>query len=72
MIAIYTILEIILSILLIVVIIFQSRGSGGGIMFGGGGESYRSKRGLEKILFYATIILAALFALVSVLSLINR
>lgn len=70
--SIYTILEIILSLLLIVVIIFQSRGNGGGMAFGGGGESYRSKRGLEKILFYATIILAAFFALVSILSLINK
>ena len=69
---IYTVLEIILSLLLIVVIIFQSRGNGGGMAFGGGGESYRSKRGLEKILFYVTIILAAFFALISILSLVSK
>lgn len=71
MISAYTILQIILSVLLVVIIIFQSRGGGGSLVFGGGGESYRSKRGLEKILFYGTIVLAAFFALISILSLIT-
>lgn len=68
---IFTYIQLVISGLLIVVIILQSRGTTGG-MVGGGGESYRSKRGMEKVLFYATIILAALFALTSILALINR
>lgn len=69
---ILSILQVIIALLLIVCVVLQSRGNSGGIAFGGGTESYRSKRGLEKVLFYATIILAAFFALVSILALINQ
>lgn len=48
----------------------QRRGSEAGIAFGGGGESFRSKKGLEQFLFYATIILAVLFAANSILTLV--
>ncbi len=68
----FTIFQIIISILLVVTVILQSRGSDAGIAFGGGGESFRSKRGLEKVLFYATIVLAVLFAANSILALISR
>jgi len=64
--------QIFISVLLIITVILQSRGSDAGIAFGGGGETFRSKRGLEKVLFYATIILAILFASNSILSLISR
>ncbi|HVZ66781.1 MAG TPA: preprotein translocase subunit SecG [Patescibacteria group bacterium] len=65
---ILNILQIIVSVLLVVVIIFQTRGTEAGITFGGGGQSYRSKKGLEKVLFYATIVLAAIFAFLSIIS----
>lgn len=58
--------QIILSVLLIAAILLQARGTGLGSLWGGTGESYRSKRGLEKALFIATIVLAALFLLLSV------
>jgi protein translocase SecG subunit len=67
---IFAIIQIIVSISLIVVIIMQQRGSEAGIAFGGGGESFRSKRGLEKFLFYATIVLAVVFAANSILTLV--
>ena len=69
---IYPIIQLVIAILLIVVIILQTRGTQAGIAFGGTGESYRSKKGIEKILFYATIVLAVLFASVSILSLVTR
>lgn len=69
---ILTILQMIISLLIIITVILQTRGSQAGITFGGRGESYRSKRGLEKLLFYATIILAVLFASVSILSLLIK
>lgn len=54
--------QIILSISLMVSILLQVRGSGLGNLFGGaGGEFYRSKRGIEKFLFNATIILSGIF-----------
>ncbi len=49
------------SVLLIGAIILQNQGSGLGSAFGGEGNVYRTKRGLEKKLFIATIILSILF-----------
>ncbi len=57
--------QTIIPILLIIVILMQSRGTGLGGTFGGGGGVYLTKRGLEKKLFIATIVLATLFFLVS-------
>ncbi|PIY65272.1 preprotein translocase subunit SecG [Candidatus Shapirobacteria bacterium CG_4_10_14_0_8_um_filter_39_15] len=62
------IVQIIISIALISAILLQARGTGLGAAWGGGGESYRSKRGVEKILFYLTIILAVLFFITSFVS----
>jgi protein translocase SecG subunit len=67
---IFAIVQTVISILLVVTIILQQRGSEAGIAFGGGGESFRSKRGLEKFLFYSTIILTVLFAANSILTLV--
>lgn len=68
----FAIIQIIIAVLLIVTVMLQSRGSSASLAFGGAGESYRSKRGLEKGLFYATIVLAALFAAVSILAIIYQ
>lgn len=61
-------LQILISLLLIGAILIQSQGTGLGSAWGGGGEYYRSKRGVEKILFKATIILSILFLASSVIS----
>ena len=55
------IFQILTSLALIGVILLQAQGTGLGGLFGGGGEEYRSKRGLEKMLFYATIVLSVMF-----------
>lgn len=67
---IFAIIQVVISILLVVAIILQQRGSEAGIAFGGGGGSFRSKKGLEKFLYYGTIILAVLFSANSILTLI--
>ncbi|MFH1749533.1 MAG: preprotein translocase subunit SecG [bacterium] len=54
--------EVVISILLVIVILIQERGTGLGGVFGGEGNVYRSRRGIEKILFNFTIILGVLFA----------
>lgn len=59
------ILEIIASLFLIGTIILQVKGTGLGSAFGGSGELYQSKRGVEKIVFYATIFLCVTFAILS-------
>jgi preprotein translocase subunit SecG len=55
------IIQIILSVLLVATILLQQRGSGLGMAFGGGSDVFRTKRGVEKILHYATIGIAVLF-----------
>lgn len=67
----YSILQMILAAILIGSIILQSRGSTNGMTFGGSGETYRAKKGIERVLFYSTIVSAALFAAVSVIALIS-
>jgi protein translocase SecG subunit len=52
---------IIVAILLIVSILLQQRGSGLGAAFGGEGNVYMAKRGAEKVILWATIVLAILF-----------
>lgn len=64
------IVQIILSALLIFFILAQAKGTGLGTAWGGGGEFYRSKRGVEKLLFYATIVLVVLFLTSSILGVI--
>lgn len=63
--------QIIVSILLIVVILLQAKGSGLSTVFGGEGSFYRSKRGVEKMFVYLTIILAGLFLILSIVLVIT-
>jgi len=66
------IIQIIISVFLIAGILLQQRGSALGSAFGQeGGASYGAKRGAEKKIFLATIILGALFILLSILNLIT-
>ncbi len=55
------IFEIIVSILLILLILTQERGTGLSLTFGGIGHVYHSKRGAEKVIAVATVVLAVLF-----------
>jgi len=68
--SILTLTQIIISIALIVVILFQQRGTGLSAAFGGEGGVYRTKRGIEKTLFMATIVLVVLFFVNAVLNII--
>lgn len=69
---ILSIVQIVISVLLIVFILLQQRGSGLSMTFGGmgGGEFYHSRRGIEKFLHYATILLVVLLVVASLLSLV--
>lgn len=62
--------QIIVSVSLVVVILLQSEGTGLGTVFGGSGSFYRSKRGVEKLFVFITIILASFFLALSVLQVI--
>lgn len=67
-----TVLDIIVAALLIIVILLQMQGSGLSSSLGGTGEFYRSRRSVEKLLLWATVGLAFLFAIISIILLIPR
>lgn len=65
-----TISQIIISILLVTAVLLQQRGGGLAPIFGGEGGIYRTRRGAEKAIFIATVVLSALFLLTAFLNLI--
>jgi preprotein translocase subunit SecG len=64
--------QILFAILMTVAILLQNRGAGLSGVFGGSDNVYRTKRGVEKTLFIATIFLAAAFFLASLLSVVIK
>ena len=65
---ILNIIQLVSAILLVIVILLQNRGTGLGAAFGGEGNVYRTKRGVESVLFKATIVIAVIFLGVSFLN----
>lgn len=57
------VVQILIAGLLMGVILLQGRGSGLASPFGGVGKTFHTRRGLEKVLYYATIFLAGAFTL---------
>lgn len=70
--AIYlSIAQIIIAILLITFVLLQQRGTALGSAFGGeGGGFYATRRGLQKKIFWATIICGILFIILAIANLI--
>ena len=63
--------QIVVSVLLIVLILLQERSSGLSGIFGGSeGGFYQTRRGLEKLVFGSTIVLAIAFAALALLDLV--
>jgi preprotein translocase subunit SecG len=64
------VVQIILSVAVILFILLQVRGAGLGSAFGGSsaGSVFKTRRGVERLIFNLTITFVVLFALVSVLS----
>lgn len=58
---ILNIIQLILAGLLSAMVLMQSRGAGLGSAFGGSGNVFRTRRGLEKKLQVATVVVATLF-----------
>lgn len=63
----FQIIQIILSIALTVSILLQTRGAGLGSVFGGTGTVFKTRRGIDKMLFRMTIGFTVAFCLVSIL-----
>jgi len=63
------VIQIILSVAVILFILLQARSAGLGSIFGGSsaGSVFKTRRGVERLIFNLTIVFVALFALVSVI-----
>lgn len=61
------IVQIVVCAMLVTSVLLQNRAEGLGKMFGGGGEVFRTKRGLEKVLYYLTIGLIIALVVLSLL-----
>ena len=70
MIAVIQIVQYILAGLLIAIILIQQKGSGLGAAFGGSNAIYTTRRGIDAILFKATIVISVLFFAVALLRVI--
>ncbi len=65
--------EIVVSVVLVALVLVQERGAGlGGLLGGGGGSAtpYYTRRGLEKMIYWGTIIAAVLFVALALANLI--
>jgi preprotein translocase subunit SecG len=62
------IIQIIISIAIIALVLLQAKGAGLGGIFGGDGGIYRTRRGVEKTLYQATIGLSVFFFFISLAS----
>jgi preprotein translocase subunit SecG len=60
--------QLLIAIALIVVIMFQLHGGGMGGIFGQTDSVYRTRRGVERSLFILTIVLAVVFVIVAIIS----
>ncbi len=65
-----TIIQLSSALIMTLSILLQQRGSGLGLAFGGSGSVYRTKRGIEYILLWVTVVTAVLFAFTSLLAVI--
>lgn len=64
-----SIAEIIVAVVLIIAVLTQVKGTSGGV-FGGGQSTFRTRRGVERILFQFTLVLGSIFVLLSIASLL--
>ena len=65
------IIQLVIAALLVIAILLQNRGAGLGSAFGGeGGNVYHARRSFEKVIFYATIVLAIVFFAVAFINIL--
>ncbi|HEY3218218.1 MAG TPA: preprotein translocase subunit SecG [Candidatus Limnocylindria bacterium] len=59
--------QIVIAIAVSASILLQARGTGLSSTFGGESTAYRSRRGLERTLFRLTVVLIAVYVVISIL-----
>lgn len=65
-------LNVVVSVVVVVLILIQGRGGGLGSAWGGGGETFQTRRGIEKFTLRTTVILILFFLVLSVINLFVR
>ncbi|MDO8671809.1 MAG: preprotein translocase subunit SecG [Dehalococcoidia bacterium] len=68
MVTYFNIAQIILAVVLTLIILLQAKGSGFSGVFSSDTSVFRTRRGVEKVLFQLTIFLAVLFVLLSMVN----
>lgn len=68
----FNILTIVSGILMTLTILIQNRGQSLGASFGGDSSFYGARRGAERIVFNATVILAVVFVLSIILGILSK
>lgn len=58
--------QVLVAFAVIGIVLLQAKGQGLGNIFGGGGETYRTRRGVERVLFRSTIALIITFVALSI------
>ncbi|OIO46597.1 MAG: preprotein translocase subunit SecG [Parcubacteria group bacterium CG1_02_39_15] len=66
------ILQIVVAAILSILILLQQRGTALGSAFGGEGGFYATRRGIQKKLFWATVVFGFLFVALAILNLILK
>lgn len=67
-----TVTQIVVSLFLIIAILLQPKGEGLSQTIGSVSDFYKTKRGVEKVLFIITILLIVIFLILSLLNFLIR
>lgn len=57
--------QMVTAVMIVGSILIQAQGNGFGAAWGGGGETFHTRRGVEKVVFYFTILAIFLFTIIS-------
>jgi preprotein translocase subunit SecG len=63
----FQVIQIIVAIALITSILLQARGAGLGSVFGGTGTVFKTRRGIDRLLFRMTIAFTVIFVVISLI-----
>ncbi|GAC1451824.1 MAG: hypothetical protein PVSMB4_11950 [Ktedonobacterales bacterium] len=64
----FQVVQIIIATALVISILLQARGAGLGSVFGGTGTVFKTRRGIERLLFNMTVFFAIFFTTISFVS----
>ena len=64
---VFTVVLLLLSIVLVGILLLQVRGNAGQV-FGQAESTFRSRRGVERLLFRATIVVATIFIAIAIIN----